>query len=120
MATKDLPFVSIGIGQPIADPFLAFIRRIFWPDRLPNLSEGIFAVLWTLQHAIKTAPAGIGDPPQIIVLEQADREWKAREILEADMAEHKQSIESAEKALTDYGQVFKTAKDVEPPPTPPK
>jgi len=32
-ATQELPFVSIGSGQPIADPFLAFLRRIFWPDK---------------------------------------------------------------------------------------
>lgn len=32
MATDDLPFVAIGSGQTIADPFLAFLRRVFWSD----------------------------------------------------------------------------------------
>ena len=27
-ATTDLPFVAIGSGQELADPFLAFLRRI--------------------------------------------------------------------------------------------
>ena len=32
-ATDDLPFVAIGSGQGIADPFLAFLRGVFWPDK---------------------------------------------------------------------------------------
>src|ERR1043165_9396221 len=37
-ATNDLPFISIGSGRLTADPFLAFIRKIFWPiGALPSL-----------------------------------------------------------------------------------
>src|ERR1035437_7507378 len=53
MATKDIPFIAIGSGQFCADPFLAFIKRIFWPDRLPKLSEGIFATYLKLDREIK-------------------------------------------------------------------
>jgi hypothetical protein len=59
---RDLPFVSIGSGQMIADPFLAFLKRIFWKERLPSVSEGIFTVVWTLKHALETAPGGIAPP----------------------------------------------------------
>ena len=45
IATNDLPFVTIGSGKNLADPFLAFIRQIFWPTRLPTLAEGRFAVM---------------------------------------------------------------------------
>ena len=31
-ATEELPFLAIGSGQNIADPFLAFLRSIFWPS----------------------------------------------------------------------------------------
>src|SRR5690606_12875728 len=51
-ATGDIPFIAVGSGQQLADPFLAFLRRIFWKDHLPTLNEGIFAALWTLKHAI--------------------------------------------------------------------
>ena len=66
--TEHLPVVAIGTGQSIADPFIAFIRRIFWPNRLPNVAEGIFVICWTLAHAIETAPGGIGKPTQVVVL----------------------------------------------------
>jgi hypothetical protein len=70
-ATKDLPFVAIGSGQLIADPFLAFVRRIFWgQSQLPNINQGVFAALWTLVHTTGTNPGGIGDPIQIAVLKR--------------------------------------------------
>src|SRR3954451_10972597 len=33
--TEQPPFRTIGTGQQTADLFLAFLRRIFWPDGLP-------------------------------------------------------------------------------------
>ena len=36
-ATEDIPFIAVGSGQSLADPFLAFLRRIFWSDRLRHL-----------------------------------------------------------------------------------
>ena len=40
-ASKDLPFAAIGSGQPIADPFLAFLRRVFWRDSSLTMQDGI-------------------------------------------------------------------------------
>ena len=42
-ATDELPYVSIGSGQSLADPFLAFLRRVFWPHAPPRLAQGILA-----------------------------------------------------------------------------
>jgi 20S proteasome alpha/beta subunit len=39
-ATAEIPFIAIGSGQPIADPFLAFLKRLFWPEKEPTMSEG--------------------------------------------------------------------------------
>ena len=39
-ATPELPYISIGSGQALADPFLAFLRRIFWPGTFPPISPG--------------------------------------------------------------------------------
>ena len=63
-ATADIPFIAVGSGQPLADPFLAFIRRVFWKDHLPNLNEGIFAALWALSQAIEVNPGGVSNPIQ--------------------------------------------------------
>lgn len=99
-ATKDIPFVAIGSGQFIADPFLAFIRRIFWNrDALPNINQGIFAVLWTLSHAIGTSAGGVGDPMQLGVLEKAQHGCKAKVLTDPDLQEHRVAIQEAEDRL---------------------
>ncbi|HMF13230.1 MAG TPA: hypothetical protein VKE94_13025, partial [Gemmataceae bacterium] len=82
-ATADLPFVAVGRGQRIADPFLAFLRRIYWPDRLPSLEEGVLATVWALTHAIETNAGGVGDPIQIIKVSREGNGWLAAEIEEA-------------------------------------
>ena len=119
-ASSGLPFISIGSGQPLADPFLAFIRRIFWRDRLPTKAEGIFAALWTLQHAIETAPGGIGDPTQMILTEKVSNDqWQARELPQEELQEHKEAISCAECSLSNFRDSFKStdSKDI-PPPSP--
>ncbi|WP_428939674.1 hypothetical protein [Fontivita pretiosa] len=101
-ASDDLPFAAIGSGQPLADPFLAFIRRIFWPGRLPNLAEGEFAIWWTLHHAIKTAPGGIAEPKQMAVLQIDAGKVIARELSSAEMQEHEEAVGNAERHLSEF------------------
>jgi 20S proteasome alpha/beta subunit len=101
-ATKDLPFVAIGSGQKIADPFLAFLRRIFWEESLPNVRQGILATLWTLEHAILTAPGGISDPTQIVILKKDGSEFIASEISKDDFNEARDAIASAEETLRKF------------------
>lgn len=120
-ASNDLPFVAIGSGQAIADPFLAFIRRIFWPPgTVPNLGDGIFAVAWTLQHAIKTHPGGVADPVQIATLVNG----KAKELSREDLQEHYENIGVAENALKNYKTSLtgnnSSNVNSSPMPTPPK
>lgn len=97
--TDALPFVAIGSGQPIADPFMAFIRRVFWPDRLPTLFEGIFAVFWTLDHAIETAAFGLGSPKQIVILRKHSGGYEIRELPDTELQEHSEAIADAEARL---------------------
>ena len=66
--TRGLWHVSMGSGQMLCDPFLGFLRRIFWPKVQPTLSEGIFAVTWALQYAIDLNTGGIDGPIQIAIL----------------------------------------------------
>jgi 20S proteasome alpha/beta subunit len=66
--TDDLPFVSIGSGRMIADPFLAFIKRVIWSDQTPTLSVGLLSAVWTLNHAIETNAGGVAKPMQVVTL----------------------------------------------------
>jgi len=100
--TEDLPFVSIGSGQSIADPFLAFLRRIFWEDKVPSVADGILVALWTLRHTIAINPGGVAEPIQIVILENKDGNWQARELLKAELQEHSQAIDAAENSLRGF------------------
>ena len=100
--TENLPFVSIGSGQQIADPFLAFLRWIFWRNELPSLEDGILTVLWTLEHAIRTHPGGVSDPKQIITIKKENNKYKIYEFKEKELQEHLEGIYDIEKYLSNY------------------
>jgi 20S proteasome alpha/beta subunit len=121
LATPDLPFIALGSGQPLADPFLAFLRRIFWSNRLPKVSEGVLATIWCINQAILTNPGGVGEPIQIITLEKDQKsEFKVRELPESEFAEHEQAIADAESALAKYREHMQPTKGTaEIPPNPP-
>ena len=107
-ATSDLPYISIGSGQSLADPFLAFLRRIFWPGTLPTVVDGIFAVTWTLLQAIAATPGGVSEPIQLAVLEGGrGQKPSARILTEQETQEHRESVLDAEvnlRRLKDYPQ----------------
>ena len=117
-ASKDLPFIAIGSAQATADPFLAFIRRLFWPDKLPTAPEGVFAAVWTVRHAIQTSPGGVAEPIQVAVLKGG----KARELEQAELEECERAIDAAEKRCTNAvpsAAADAPAPDVAPPPQAP-
>ncbi len=114
-ATDDLPYVAIGSGQPIADPFLAFLRRVFWPDKLPDLRNGILSVTWTLLHVIDVNAGGVSEPIQLAVLAKSrGRELQARELTSDDIEEHRQQAKDVERYLRE----FRDTEHIEPS-TPP-
>ena len=116
VATNDLPFVSMGSGQLIADPFLAFLRRIFWKDRLPSVSEGIFAVNWTLEHAIDTAPGGIAGPTDIGELQMEGAQPKAWLLSDDDLREHREMRTRAEAHVKKFEELLRPmGGELEPP-----
>ena len=102
--SADLPFISCGSGQQIADPFLALIRRLFWPDRLPTLAEGKFAIFWTLHHAIETHPGGVAAPMQIVVVQKETAQWKARQLLSERLKEIEEHVLKMEAHIKDFGK----------------
>ncbi len=122
-ATDNLPFVAIGSGQSIADPFLAFLRRVFWPGKLPTLSEGKFAAVWALHQSITVHPGGVADPKRVAVLEKSGNGWRVREFDQSELQEHEQFAQSAEKYLSGFTkETVETPAGVPetPPPEPPK
>jgi 20S proteasome alpha/beta subunit len=116
VTTKGLPFVSIGSGQVIADPFLAFLKRIFWEGRMPTVSEGTFAVVWTLEHALKTAPGGIAPPIDIGVLQMEGTQPRARLLSTDELKEHLVMRTQAEAHVKKFEELLRpTGKESEPP-----
>ncbi len=114
-ASQDLPFLSIGSGQPTADPFLAFLRRTIWKDTLPSLEDGVLATVWTLQYAIKSTPGGIAEPIQIAALRK-DKEgrWRARELTEDDLGQDREMVKTLEDELAGLAKRLFS----QPPPEP--
>lgn len=99
-STPDLPFIALGSGQPIADPFLAFLRRLLWSDREPTLAEGRLAAVWTIEHVGRTNPGGVGGSVQLATLApSAGKTPTVSEVSEEDIQEHLQRVVSAEQSL---------------------
>ena len=85
-------FLSMGSGQILAEPFLAFIKRVLWDDEVPNVKNAIFGVFWTLSHAIKCAPGNVGLPINIATLQKRGGQWKAEILDEEILQEQEQHI----------------------------
>lgn len=117
-ATDDLPYVAIGSGQSLADPFLAFLRHIFWPSSLPNLGQGVFATVWALDHAIRVSPGGVSEPIQVATLARQGRELIAKEFSSSDLQEHRVNIQEAESYLSRYFESTQDGTQSPPPPSP--
>ena len=97
-ASDDLPFAAIGSGQVIADPFLAFLRRVFWRDSSLTLQDGIFATVWTLQHAIKESPGGLSGPVEVAILDSNG----AKMLPSDELEDHLQHVDSFENDMKKY------------------
>lgn len=119
--SPDIAFSSIGIGKSIADPFLALIKHLFWKEHhLPSMSDGNFAVVWTLQHAITTAPTGIRGPIQMAVLTIEGNQPKARKLTREEVIEHEENASQAEDYFRKYKEEHKPSTEEAEPPLPPK
>jgi hypothetical protein len=100
--TETLWYCSMGSGQPITDPFLAFMREVFWGAGLPSVQDATFAVTWTLDHAVQINPGGINGPVRIAVLERHSGKFRARVLDDSDLEEHRQNIDQAKERLRSF------------------
>jgi hypothetical protein len=88
-----LHFVSMGSGQLLADPFLAFVSRVLWREKPPNVQIGAFGMYWVLSHTIQYAPGGVGKPIKIAILKKEKGEWVARSVEGDELQEPEQHVE---------------------------
>lgn len=102
LKTEKIWFTSLGCVQTITDSFLAFLKSVFWRDEQPNISDGIFAVKWTLDHAVEVNPGGVNKPVCLAVLQQVGGKFTARRIPDEELEEHEQNIIDAKTALVEF------------------
>lgn len=103
LKTPKMWFASMGSGQPITDPFLGMMRRVFFPNDQPTVKEGLFITTWALMHTIELNPGGINGPPQIATLAtNAKGEAEAHLLSDDELEEHKNNAQGAEGHLSRY------------------
>jgi len=120
-ATAELPFVALGSAQPIADPFLALLRRLLWPRTQPTLAEGRLVAVWAINHARLTNPGGVGGPIQLATLAGDEGKGPCVTVLsESEIQEHLQQVDAAELALVNELRSPGKTEEVAPPPEPPR
>jgi len=93
-------FVSMGSGQVLADPFLAFVVRVLWKGTIPTVDQAKFGVYWTLSHTIRLAAGGVGAPIRMAVLRKAGPNWNAVKV--DDDQEAEQFITDIEAHIAEF------------------
>jgi hypothetical protein len=116
----NLHFVSMGSGQVLADPFLAFVSRVLWGGQPPDDRMGSFGLYWVLSHTIQYAPGGVGRPIKIAVLKRGKGDWTARSVEGDDLQEPEQHVAEIERLIAEYPKASVEATRATPPPIPPK
>lgn len=111
-------FVSMGSGQLLADPFLAFVKRVLWKDEVPTVDIGKFGVYWVLDHTIRLMPGGVGGPIKLAVLRKVEGQWTAQEI--EDMQGQAQYVAELESYISKFALATLENVQAVPPPKPPK
>jgi hypothetical protein len=113
-------FVSMGSGQILADPFLAFVSRVLWGGKPPDVQIGAFGIYWVLSHTILYAPGGVGKPIKIAVLKKVKGDWVARSVEGDELQEPEQHVAEIERLIAGYPNATIEAVQASVPPEPPK
>jgi len=94
-------FTGLGPGRAAAHSLLGLLARTIFQARRPILSEGIFTVLWALDHACQLHPGWIRQPFHVAVLvaEAEDRLHPAWLLSEEELADWLQQVHAAEQQL---------------------
>ena len=114
--TEKLYYVSMGSGQMLADPFLAFVSKVMWKNKMPTVDEAKFGVYWVLDHTIKLAPGKVGPPIRLATLREVERKWLAAE---QDTQEFAQYVEEIERHIGKFIRAPVEEATANPPPVAP-
>ena len=93
LKTEKIFFVSMGSGQVLADPFLAFVTRIMWKNTMPTVDEAKFGVYWVLDHTLRLAPGKVGPPIRLFALRDVAGKWVAAEQDTQEFGQYVQELE---------------------------
>lgn len=114
--SHQLRFVALGSGQNIADPFLAFLKRVLrWPERPPTVVEARLAAAWTVHHVSQTNFGGVGGDLQMATVTLEGGQPRVNVIDQP--GEHYQKVQGAEAALLKH---VTSAGEAEPEPAAPE
>jgi hypothetical protein len=91
--------VSMGITQPMSDPFLAHAYRVLFGETTPTIERAKLVVAWTVDHASRYNPGGVGGDLQLAVLEKIKGTWTAHH---ADTGEVEQQVQALEQHITEF------------------
>lgn len=97
--TPELPFITLGSGKGTADPFLGFLRKVFWPSRSPSVVEAALAAYWTVKHAIDMKVRDVGFDVDVFTLEPKGSAYEGAQLDEAHLKEHEDFRIAAEQRL---------------------
>jgi hypothetical protein len=70
--TDELACATIGSAKAVADPFLAFLRKVLWQDRLPDVALGELSAYWTMLHVAETSPGALTFPVQLVLMRREE------------------------------------------------
>lgn len=103
-------YISIGSGSSITNPFLGFIREVFWEDnQSPSLNNGIFSAVMALRLAIKINPGGVNGPINIVTIRKNDSETYESQVLHNDeISQHEENVKEAIKYFKKYETIFES------------
>ena len=118
--TQNIWYVSMGSGQAVIDPFLCFMREIFWEKGPPSVKDGVFAATWLLDYAVTVNTGGVNGPVRIATLEKSAGDWKARLLSDEDLLEHRESQKAAKDALRNFKDKIVAQATAQEIPAPPK
>lgn len=98
-------YVSMGIGQSIADPLLGFVRATFWDDGPPNLVEGILVTAMVIKLTCQMGLVGVSEPMQMAILSSIGKqgELQARQLTDEELLEYDRNV----RELLDYFRDFR-------------
>ena len=110
-------YVSIGSGQPVADPLLGLFRRVFWGDQPPDIRDGLLAATMVLKLACEMAPAGVSAPIHLAMLQHNSAgDYRARRLSREELSEHENNADDAIRYFGTYQHTLAGSERSTPPP----